>query len=380
MELEKRLPFLLSNLSVGLIVVGAVIGWTTHWSISMPGIFISYRRKDSGGWAGRLAADLRDRFGDNFVFFDRTSIDPGERVRDHIVGTIKSCDAFLVVISETWADVRDEQGCRRLDSPEDYVKFEVATALGSKRRIIPILVGGATYPDSKLLPDDIKDLSKYNAMKMSDAYWKNDIQRIVETIETFTGIRAWTSLFGKLPYPAVPWLYFGIIVISLALVGFAFNSQTYTGSVSTFPYYLYLMFAGLLPFVIGGFISIFSLLNKALKPLWNGTIAFSLIAGCAASLVGGSLYAAGLHFAPPNDRNQPCLVYKIFQILGHCDFDIICLWHSVFSVERHEKRCDIQAESCVLNPVASHCDRFQWASLAWVPHERIGGIRKKESG
>jgi hypothetical protein len=33
----------------------------------MAGIFISYRRDDSAGWAGRLATDLRERFGQEIL-------------------------------------------------------------------------------------------------------------------------------------------------------------------------------------------------------------------------------------------------------------------------------------------------------------------------
>jgi hypothetical protein len=46
----------------------------------MGGIFISYRRNDSGPEAGRLRDALIRHFGANQVFRDRDSITPGERV------------------------------------------------------------------------------------------------------------------------------------------------------------------------------------------------------------------------------------------------------------------------------------------------------------
>jgi hypothetical protein len=46
-----------------------------------PKLFISYRRDDSAGHAGRLVADLRQSFGEEQVFYDLVSIIPGEEFR-----------------------------------------------------------------------------------------------------------------------------------------------------------------------------------------------------------------------------------------------------------------------------------------------------------
>ena len=43
-----------------------------------PKVFISYRRDDSAGHAGRLAADMRQCFGEEQVFYDLVSIIPGD--------------------------------------------------------------------------------------------------------------------------------------------------------------------------------------------------------------------------------------------------------------------------------------------------------------
>ena len=45
----------------------------------MGGIFISYRREDSGPYAGRLRDTLSNHFGAEQVFRDIDSINPGER-------------------------------------------------------------------------------------------------------------------------------------------------------------------------------------------------------------------------------------------------------------------------------------------------------------
>ena len=44
----------------------------------MGAIFISYRREDTEGHAGRLYEDLVERFGKSAVFFDVSAIEPGQ--------------------------------------------------------------------------------------------------------------------------------------------------------------------------------------------------------------------------------------------------------------------------------------------------------------
>ena len=43
----------------------------------MGNVFISYRREDSAGWAGRLAERLKQTFGAESIFMDIDTIQPG---------------------------------------------------------------------------------------------------------------------------------------------------------------------------------------------------------------------------------------------------------------------------------------------------------------
>ena len=60
----------------------------------MGGIFISYRREDSGPYAGRLRDTLSRHFGAEQVFRDIDTIDPGERFPRVIEQAVGSCDAL----------------------------------------------------------------------------------------------------------------------------------------------------------------------------------------------------------------------------------------------------------------------------------------------
>ena len=61
----------------------------------MAGEFISYRRDDSAGWAGRLATDLEGRFGAVTVFQDIEAIAAGEDFFQTIDQALGSCSAAM---------------------------------------------------------------------------------------------------------------------------------------------------------------------------------------------------------------------------------------------------------------------------------------------
>ncbi len=121
-------------------------------------VFISYRRGDSAGHAGRLRDALEAALGPDQVFQDVTSLAPGEHFADAIRGSIESADVVLVVIGRHWADAADAGGGRRLDDPADVVRLEVETALASGRRTVPVLVDGATLPSAAALPPSMAPL------------------------------------------------------------------------------------------------------------------------------------------------------------------------------------------------------------------------------
>jgi hypothetical protein len=61
-------------------------------------IFLSYRRNDVGGYAGRLSDALRERLGARSVFQDVTAIERGEAFTAAIDRALDECDAVLAII------------------------------------------------------------------------------------------------------------------------------------------------------------------------------------------------------------------------------------------------------------------------------------------
>jgi hypothetical protein len=172
----------------------------------MPRVFISYRRIDTSGHSGRVYDRLNQRFGANLTFFDVNSIQPGQDFVQVIENAVSSCEILLAVIGRQWLSITDEKGERRLDNPKDFVRLEIATALSRNIRVIPILVGGATMPQEADLPDDLKPLSRRNAIQINDETFHNDVDRLIAAIENSIDQRGRTEVSETraIPMPAVP--------------------------------------------------------------------------------------------------------------------------------------------------------------------------------
>jgi hypothetical protein len=147
------------------------------------GIFISYRREDSAGHAGRLFDRLRDHFGKDRVFMDVTKIEPGEDFVDAIDRAVGACDILLAVIGRQWLNCADETGRRRLDNPNDLLRIETATALKRNVRVVPVLVQGAKTPPTEALPEDLKRLTRRQAVELRDTRWDADTADLIAVLE-----------------------------------------------------------------------------------------------------------------------------------------------------------------------------------------------------
>jgi hypothetical protein len=141
-------------------------------------IFISYRREDARGYAGRLQGDLSRRYTSEAVFRD-IEIPPGVDFAEHIIGLIDNCNVVLVMIGNGWLNARDNEGARRLDKDGDWVRLEIERALArSDVEVIPVLVDGARLPPREELPPSLAGLRRLNAFELSDRRWDYDVNEL----------------------------------------------------------------------------------------------------------------------------------------------------------------------------------------------------------
>lgn len=155
----------------------------------MQAIFISYRREDAEGQAGRLFDDLVSRFGEDSVFMDVTGIEPGRDFRRAIDEQVASCGVLLAVIGKSWLAAKDESGRRRLDDPLDFVRIETASALKRDIPVIPVLVHGANMPRAEQLPPDVAELAYRNAVELTHARWDSDVEVLIRALRPHVGLR-----------------------------------------------------------------------------------------------------------------------------------------------------------------------------------------------
>ena len=146
-------------------------------------IFISYRREDSAASAGRVYDRLIGRFPSNRIFIDVNTIAPGVDFVKAIEKSVGSCDVLISVVGKRWLIAADEDGKRRLDSPDDFVRLEISAALKRGIRVIPVLVDGASMPRSGELPDELKALVRLQALKVSQDRFRSDSEPLITAVD-----------------------------------------------------------------------------------------------------------------------------------------------------------------------------------------------------
>jgi hypothetical protein len=156
-------------------------------------VFISYRRDDTAGHAGRLHDSLQSHFGADNVFMDLSDIDSGQNFVDAIDTAVRSSDVLLAVIGKQWLTCTTA-GRRRLDMPNDFVRTEIGVALEHGVPVIPVLVQGASMPLAPSLPEPLKLLASHDAHDLSDERWSYDVGRLIDATEKLAGkrpVRRW---------------------------------------------------------------------------------------------------------------------------------------------------------------------------------------------
>jgi uncharacterized membrane protein YeaQ/YmgE (transglycosylase-associated protein family) len=147
------------------------------------GIFLSYRREDAAPYARLLQHQLTERFPTTQVFLDLDSIEPGLPFARVIQDALSSSAVLVALIGRQWTTIVDEEGRRRLDKPDDYVRYEIQTALERGLRVVPVLVDGAKPLRQQDLPAQLQDLKRLNALELSYSRYEFDADRLLRTIE-----------------------------------------------------------------------------------------------------------------------------------------------------------------------------------------------------
>ena len=110
---------------------------------------------------------------------------PGADFRKKNEEAVGSSGVLAALIGPQGATLADEHGHRRLDDVDDFVRFELQTALRHGVWVIPVLVNGAKPLQAEQLPGELKELAERQAMGLSEARFGDDMGRLLEQIEPF---------------------------------------------------------------------------------------------------------------------------------------------------------------------------------------------------
>jgi hypothetical protein len=193
-------------------------------SVSGPKVFITYRREETGPHAGRLYDAMVARFGEGNVFMD-VDMAPGVDFVERITEAVAACQVLIVVMGPSWATVEDEKGGVRIADPEDFVRLEVETALRRPDVTpIPVLVSGARMPKREDLPREVRAISRRNALELSEARWRYDIERLNSTLDELLAETPPSAAAEPTALPAgggrrrLRWVLLGAIAIAAIVV------------------------------------------------------------------------------------------------------------------------------------------------------------------
>lgn len=130
-------------------------------------IFISYRGSDEN-WATELVyARMTEAFGADAVFKAGNTLRAGEEFPAVLRSEAASCPIMLACIGPGWLTATAPDGRRRLDSPGDWVREEIAISLQAGNHVIPLLIGNRTevpVPQPDLVPESIRALVHRQAL------------------------------------------------------------------------------------------------------------------------------------------------------------------------------------------------------------------------
>ncbi|MEU9045251.1 MULTISPECIES: toll/interleukin-1 receptor domain-containing protein [unclassified Kitasatospora] len=142
-------------------------------------MFLSFRKADSRWMRDRLHQALADRFGSGEIFKSGGSIPAGADFAEILRRQAAECEVMLVLIGPAWLDARGDDGIRRLDRVQDWVRVEIGTALQAGNRVVPVLLGDATMlPEVSELPSEIADLARMQFLRVSETHLADELERL----------------------------------------------------------------------------------------------------------------------------------------------------------------------------------------------------------
>lgn len=138
----------------------------------MPNIYVAHHQQPP---AQVVIRRMQAAFGASSVAHSSMSLPPGEDARKAAAKYAARADVVLVVIGPDWAQHMGQ-------SPQnDLVGIAAAYAIRYERRLIPVLLQGATMPSARTLPEALASLAHRSPYVLNDV--EDDTVRLITLLQ-----------------------------------------------------------------------------------------------------------------------------------------------------------------------------------------------------
>jgi serine/threonine protein kinase len=136
----------------------------THWDV-----FVSYRRDRDAQTARLIRGELQRR---GFsVFLDVDDLRPGH-FDEALLERIQEAPNFIVILSVDSLD--------RCAIQDDWLRKEIVCALNNKKRVIPIMMTGFSFPPAESLPKELRSIRVHHGVNYSHEFFDAMMKKIVD--------------------------------------------------------------------------------------------------------------------------------------------------------------------------------------------------------
>lgn len=194
---------------------------STHLPVPEPAapgsVFLSYRRNDTSSIAGPLSYFLELELGPGTVFRDIKTIEVGDHFPTEIDEALRKASVVVVLIGPGWLG-KLSFGRSLITRHNDWIRFELERARKYGKPILPVLANGATMPDERALPQSLRFMTKWNALRIRDDAWGEDVPKLVKRIRELAVEPAAEVIEDFAPPEGRRrWVIAGILLLFLAL-------------------------------------------------------------------------------------------------------------------------------------------------------------------
>jgi hypothetical protein len=146
-------------------------------------VFISYRRDDTGGDAGRLSDTLNQLLGPDRTFLDLDQIALGKDFEFELKRALSLSSVLLALIGPKWETLTGPTGKPRITDKRDLVRIELVTALKDKNvTVVPVLINRDSLPSEADLPLVLRPIRKLQAFQIRRDRWMNDVEALLKRL------------------------------------------------------------------------------------------------------------------------------------------------------------------------------------------------------